>query len=265
MSDSTHSTTATPPETGARTGGVYVYGIVPASEAAAWTSGDSGDVRAVIAGELAALVSDLPPGHTPGRREDLEAHRRVLSEAIARTTTIPMRFGIVIDDDNSVRERLLEQHSREIGDLIHRLDGHVQMTVKAFYAEDALLREVLAENDELRERAAQVNALPEAQSRAARVQLGEAIAGVVDARRADVEAALLDRLRPYAEQIIVDPASSERVAIQAQLLVRRERRPELDALVRELSETLDGVLAFRYVGPLPPFSFSDLALENHDE
>jgi hypothetical protein len=93
------------------------------------------------------------------------------------------------------------------------------------------------------------------------VRLGEKMANAVEARRAQVEAALLERLAPVSAQIQVDAATSERVALSAQVLVHRDQRAALDDTVRELSDALAGVLAFRYVGPLPPYSFADLALD----
>jgi hypothetical protein len=249
---------------------VYVYGIIPAADAGQWPEtpglGDpSSSVRAVVEGDMAALVSDLPPDHTPGRREDLESHRRVLSAAIERGTTIPMRFGIVMDGDEVVRERLLGRHAPELRDVLRKLDGHVQMTVKAFYAGDALLREALASEPELARESAALAARPEAEVRTARVQLGEMVAKAVEARRTEVEAALLRRLSPLAADVQVDPPSSERVALNAQLLVDRDRRAELDEEIHNLSDALAGDLAFRYIGPLAPFSFADLALEDGDE
>jgi len=244
---------------------VYVYGIVPAAAAEHWPAEREGPVRAIVVGDLGALVSDVPPDYTPGRREDLEAHQRTLAEAVQQATVIPMRFGIVMDSDDVVRERLLEYHGETIRELLQRIDGHVQMMIRAFYAEDALLREVLAENSYLRERSAELSQLPEADTQTARVQLGELISAAVEARRAEVESALVERLKPYAADIRVEPASSDRVALHAQLLVHRDRRPELDAVVNELSESLQGVLAFRYIGPLPPYSFTDLSLEDTDE
>lgn len=249
---------------------VYVYGIVPAADAgrspeSPGLGGPSATVRTVVEGDMAALVSDLPPDHTPGNRDDLEAHRRVLSDAIGCGTTIPMRFGIVMDGDEVVRQRLLRRHASELGEVLHRLDGHVQMTVKAFYAGDALLRETLASQPELAQESAALAQWPEAEVRAARVQLGEKVAKAVEVRRAEVEAALLRRLSPLAADIQVDAPSSERVALTAQLLVHRDRRAALDAEIHDLSDVLDGVLAFRYVGPLAPFSFADLSLEGDDE
>jgi hypothetical protein len=97
---------------------LYVYGVIPVADARRWPGtdgidGPSATVRTLAAGELAALVSALPSDRIPGRRDDLEAHRRVLSLANERGTTIPMRFGIVIDSEDLVREELLVGHAPE--------------------------------------------------------------------------------------------------------------------------------------------------------
>jgi hypothetical protein len=248
---------------------LYVYGVIPAADAREWPGADGVDsvdgrdstVRPVVAGELAALVSALPSDRIPGRRDDVEAHRRVLSLANERGTTIPMRFGIVVDSEDLVREELLVRHSTEFTDLLRKLDGHVQMTVRAFYAEDALLREVAASDPEIVRRTAAIQGLSELESRQERIELGELVAERVTARREQDEQLLLDRLSPFATDVRVDPPSSERVALNAQLLVRRDRRVALDEAVGVLAAALDGHLAIRYIGPLPPYSFADLSLE----
>jgi hypothetical protein len=245
---------------------VYVYGIVPAADAndlppIEGLEGPNSFIRAVVADGLAAIVSDLEPGHAPGRPKDLDAHRRVLSEAIERTTTIPMRFGHVLPNDDTVREQLLARHADVLGQLLQSLDGRVQMMVRAFEANEALLRDVLAADPELAQEAAAVKSLPEPAAHTARVQLGERLAKAVEARRGEVQAALVDELAPLAVDVQVDPPSSERVVCTAQLLVRRQDRPALDERVRALGEALTGLMAFRYVGPLPPYSFTDMSLD----
>jgi hypothetical protein len=241
----------------------YVYGVIPADDAAAWpgVDGIGGPVRAVAGGDLAALVSDVPADAKPGRREDLEAHRRVLSQAIEQGTVVPMRFGIVMDDDDVVRDRLLGRHGDELDELLESLDGKVQMTVRAFYAEDALMRAAVASDDEITRLNELIGGRPEIETRNERVALGERVAAAIDRRRARDEEALLERLRPLANDVVVDPPSSDRVALSAQLLVRRDVRPALDAAIAELGPALEGYLAMRYIGPLPPYSFSTLELE----
>jgi hypothetical protein len=242
----------------------YVYGVIPASDAAAWPGVDGvggGTVRASVYGDLAALVSDLPDDTKPGKREDLEAHRRVLGQAVEQGTVVPMRFGIVMDDDDTVHDRLLGRHGDELTDLLQELDGKVQMTVRAFYAEDALLRAAMAGDEEIQRLNAIIGGRPELETRNERVALGERVAAAIDQRRARDAEALLERLRPLASDIQVDPPGSERVAVSAQLLVRRDVRPALDAAIADLGPALEGYLALRYIGPLPPYSFSAMELE----
>ena len=242
----------------------YVYGVIPAADAAGWPGADGlgGPVHAVVEGELAALVSELPEDLTPGKPQDLEAHRRVLAQAIQHGTVVPIRFGMVMDDEDVVRERLLSAHEDQLGELLDRLDGHVQMSVRALYAEDALLQAAVASNDEIARRSAAIAGLPELDSRPERIALGELVAKAVEERRARDEEVLLERLRPLATDVRVSEPGSERVALEAQLLVPRDRRPALDAAVAELGPALEGYLALRYVGPLPPYSFSELELES---
>jgi hypothetical protein len=249
---------------------LYIYGVIPAAGPTGWVGADEIDgpaaaVRTIEAGDLSALVSDIPGDRVPGRREDLELHRRVLARAIEHGTVIPMRCGMVMDSEDLVRERLLVKHRPELVDLLHTLDGQVQMTVRAFYAEDALLRHVMETNEEIANRSAALEGLPELATRAERIALGEMVAAAVDSRRARDEQALLERLKAFASDVRVDPPGGDRVALNAQLLVPRDRRVALDDAVRELGTALAGYLALRYIGPLPPYSFSELSLESGEE
>jgi hypothetical protein len=245
---------------------LYVYGIISAADAGEWrgasgVGGADARVWALEAGELAALVSALPPGHTPGRREDLDAHRSVLSLAVERGTVIPLRFGMVMEGEDLVRERLLDRHRAELTKLLWTLDGQLQMAVRALYAEGALLRAAVEGDAEIARLSAAVEGRSEIESRPERIALGERVAAAIDARRAQDEQALLEELRPLATDLRVEPPRGERIALNAQLLIPRDRRPALDEAVRDLGHALEGYLAIRYIGPLPPYSFTALSLE----
>jgi hypothetical protein len=242
----------------------FVYGVTAAAPAAAAAGVENRPVRAVTHGELAALVSDLDPGKVPGRREDLDAHARVLAEAIEAQTVVPMRFGVVMDDDDAVRETLLVRNRPTLRELLGRLDGHVQLTLKAFYLQDALLLEVVRSNPEVARLRELVAGRDDASTHGARVRLGQLVAQAVEVRRAADERALLERLSPLVADIVVEPPAHERMALHAQLLVARARREEVDAVVHELSERHADRLRFRYIGPLAPFSFAEVPLDAGD-
>jgi hypothetical protein len=245
---------------------LYVYGVIPGATAdplpdVEGVGGSEARLWTVEAGNLAALVSALPGRRTPGQRADLEAHRRVLALVLERGTVIPLRFGMVMDGVDIVRRQLLDRHRPELTELLRRLDGRVQMNVRALYAEGALLRGAIEGDAEIARLSAAIEGRPEVESRPERIALGERVVAAVEARREQDEQVLLDLLQPLASDLRVEPPESERVAFNAQLLIRRDRRAALDEAVERVGRALQGYLALRYIGPLPPYSFSELVLD----
>jgi hypothetical protein len=259
------SSAAGAPAAGDSAAPLYVYGIVDAAgvvlPAATGVGDPPGSLHVVADGPVAAVVSPLPGGAAPGRREDLDAHQRVLSEVVSATTVVPMRFGVVMDDESTVREQLLRRHAPALEKLLDDVRDRVQMSLKAFYAEEVLLREVVAAHPDIARRAAEIRDRPEAETRGIKLALGERIADAVGARRDADQQRLVERIAAVVDDVRVEPPANERVALNVQALVRKDRREPLDALVRELVEQEQDRLAFRYVGPLAPYSFADLALD----
>jgi hypothetical protein len=243
----------------------FVYAVVPAAYRPPELAG-LGDppapVRTVAVEDVAAVVSDLPAEATPGTRSDLEAHARVLAAVVeSGVTVIPVRFGLVFDGDAAVREHLLEPRRGDLRQLLERLGGRVQMTIKAVYDEQAVLREIVGDDPEINRLSEATRSRPDAEVHADKVRLGELVAAALERRRAQDERMLLDALGGHAEEILVEPARHEQVALHAQLLVRQEQRGDLDACVQRLAEQQAPRIHFRFVGPLAPWSFADVELE----
>ena len=232
---------------------VYVYGVVNGSGPEVQGAGvaAAAPVRSVAGDGFAAVVSDVPAGWRAANRTDLQAHDRVLNELAGESAVIPMRFGVVMESDDEVRERLLGRRSQELGALFERLNGRVQMSVKAYYVGEALLREVLRRYPELKRRSEQAS-LPE------QIELGRHVAAAVEEQRELDQDLLLAPLAEPVDDLRVEPPASERQALNLHLLVERARRPGLDAVVTRLSTEYGDRFAFRYVGPLPPYSFTEL-------
>jgi hypothetical protein len=244
--------------------GVYVYGVVagpPPAVGAAGVGEQPAPVRAVAGAGASAIVSDVPEGWRAARRQDVEAHDRVVAELLGAGTVVPLRFGTVFASDAEVRERLLDRHGDTLDRLLSRLAGHVQMTVRAYYVEDQLLRTVLARRPQLKARADALRDIPVVASQPERIALGQAVAEAVEEQRALDEELLVRAFAEVAVEVRADPPASERQAANLQLLVAERDRPRLDAAVDRLAREQGARLSLRYVGPLPPYSFSDLALE----
>jgi gas vesicle protein GvpL/GvpF len=125
---------------------IYVYGIVPAADevavAAPAVGGRQTGVRRIVHGDVAALVSDVERGPLPAARE-LRAHWRVLEEAVESTTVLPVRFGTVMESEDAVVGQFLAPRHDRLAAQLAELAGKVQLTVKASYEEERLLRGVV--------------------------------------------------------------------------------------------------------------------------
>lgn len=255
------------PRVDERTGGgkagaanpVYVYGIVRSGTIERRSLEGIGDaaVETVAAGELAAIVSLLPSGALRVRRRDLVRHLHVLEAVFDETTIVPCAFGTVLPNEDAVRQDLLDARREELVDLLGRLDGSVQVNVKATYDEEIVLREVLGEEPEIRrlnERTRQVGDAGYFD----RIRLGELVAAAVAARREHDAHDALERLSTHVEDVVVEEPGPDHVLRASFLLARdafRRFDDELDALARERAPRL----RFELIGPLPPTAFVSVA------
>lgn len=244
---------------------VYVYGVLRRASVGVVGRGGVGNpcapVRVVESRGLAAVVSDVPGGWRAADRADVERHDQVLARVSQRRSVVPLRFGTVMESDEEIRESLLEGHAEQLGVLLDRLEGCVQMSVKAYYLDQSLLREVLRRHPRLKARSDAVAGLPVAATQPERIALGQDVAAAVQEQRELDQRALAAPLVELAEEVRLDPPASDRQVLAAQLLVDERRRVRLDAIVERLREAHRQRFAFRYVGPIPPYSFCDLELD----
>ena len=238
-------------------GGLYVYGVVRAGEGSAPSAGGVGEspVQTLERGPLAALVSEVPGDSIPPRAKNLTAHTEVLRAAMDGGTVLPMRFGVLMPDADTVKRDLLEQREPWLTGMLDALDGRVEMTVSAMYREDVLLREVVSQDPTIGALRERVRSKPAAATHFERIRLGELVAAAVDARRDADAGAILDAVRPLADAYVPGEPMHERMVVNAAFLVRRDRLAEFDAGVERVSAERAERMQFKLTGPLPPFSF----------
>ncbi|MFF7467885.1 GvpL/GvpF family gas vesicle protein [Streptomyces sp. NPDC008092] len=233
----------------------YVYGITAAAHPALPEGMDGvGDpprrVRVLTEGGLAALVSEAPAGLRPGRR-DLLAHRNVLARAGDGGCVLPMRFGSVAPDDDTVTGVLAERadHYRE---RLRTLDGKVEYHVRAGHIEEAVLHRVMSEDPELR-------ALAEAGRKAgggthqSRMRLGAMVVAAVQAREAEDAAEVRQVLEAESAAVSAEPDPTGWL-VNVSFLVDRRSAGSFLAGAERLRRSRPH-LDLSVNGPLPPYSF----------
>jgi hypothetical protein len=239
----------------------YVYGIAQTPLDLPDLAGvEGGELRLVQVDDLVAIVSDLEQSPLRATAAGLKAHTRVLDDLAANVTVLPLRFGTVVDDDAVVVDAMLRPNIEHLGELFDRLDGHVQLTVKVFNDEDAVLRDVVQEDPRVGRLWRKVQGVPADAAYYDRIALGQEIARALEERKLGTAEPLFEALVALSADAQAKEPKQELMVLDADFLVPRASLEEFDAQVEALAKDRPE-LQFRYLGPMPAYSFSDLVLQ----
>jgi hypothetical protein len=242
---------------------LYLYGITWAD--AARPQQDAGvhgaSIEPIPYRELAGLTSAVESTKVRAKRRDVLSHAEVLSGALEHGTVLPLRFGVVFDSSVALVEDFLRPRYDELVGLLRRFEGRVELSVKAFYLEEAILAETVRANPRIARLREATRAASDASTYPLRVELGERVAAEVQERTLHDRQALLDRLSRLAVDVQVDQQPIEHQVLSASFLVERDRLPAFDDAMNELAQQEAERMHFKYLGPLAPHSFVGLSAE----
>ena len=245
--------------------GKYFYCIIRCPEPLELSTrgiGERGDkVYTLHYNDLAAVVSDSPVIEYDSSRRNMMAHTAVLEEVMKEFTILPVRFGIVAPDERAIREQILERRYDEFDRLLHGMEGRVELGLKTFWYEDVALREIIEENEIIRQLRDGLVGRPAEETYYDRIRLGELVEQAVSRKRAADADSILKRLNPIARDSRVNKVITERMILNAAFLVRREREPEFDLAVQQMDREMGQRLMFKYVGSAPPYNFVNIIIK----
>ena len=241
----------------------YVYGVVGSEGRGGSAARGLGGEQVYIlqGGEVAALVSPAPPAGYPATRANVVAHHLVLEEAMQTGAVLPMRFGIVAPSAQAIQELVLRPRLAELKGLLARVAGKLELGLKVYWQEQVVFQEIVAENQELRALRDSLVGRPARETKPERIRLGQMVEADLWAKRERDSSQILAILRPLAHDMAIGKIAAEMMVLDAAFLVRAERQSEFDEAMTELHQELGRRLAFKYVGPLPPYSFVSITLE----
>jgi hypothetical protein len=235
----------------------YVYGVVSSTTQPGGTGVASRPVELVLEGDVAALASAVPPDEfdEASLRERLNdrawlertarEHEDTLERALAATAVIPFRLCTVYESREHVGE-FLSTHGAALADLLRRLDGRVELGVKAYFAPEAEEREEAQSGREYLLR------------RQRERDEAEEAAGF----KAECAQASHERLAAAAEDARANPPQppelsgrTDEMLLNGAYLVRRD-----DGRLAEAVAELDSLygprgVTYEVTGPWPPYNF----------
>lgn len=238
--------------------GWCVYGVVAARTdrvPAGLTGIDDAPLDLVVHGDIAAVVGEMQIERPPGRRADLMAYSKVLDALADSGAVVPVRFGSVLPDGDSVVEAVLAPDEPMYVDLLEQLTGRRQFTVRAAYHDQVALAEIVRSDPHVAALRERTRDLPEDAAYADRVRLGELVARAMEVKVEDDAAILADAIVPFTAAHRVSLGSGADDVVTVTVLVDDDRREEFEQQLEDLAEAVHERIRLQLVGPTAPYDF----------
>ena len=204
--------------------------------------------------DLAALVSSS----TEKLYEIVDhgiAHHKVIETAAERFTIVPMAFGQVATEEDV--KAFLSSKYDDLKDIIDRLDGKVELGLKATWKMQAALSDIAVTSDRVRELKAEIGSKQENDTYSARIELGRIVREELEERGKRIASEIYQTLLPLAaDSKINDPLRAEMI-LNSAFLVESAREEEFDKTVETIEGRFGDKISFKYVSS-PPYDFVDL-------
>jgi hypothetical protein len=168
---------------------------------------------------------------------------------------VPFRFGVMCPSDDDVASGILEDRRDQLAELLERLEPNVQMVLKVYYHEQAVLREILEAEPEIAQLREATRERPEEAARNECVRLGDLINKAILQRRERDSADILERLDSVVLGADEQPPEKELTVLNAPFLVERARLEEFEQAVEDVAEERADRMHFKLLGPMPAYNF----------
>lgn len=235
--------------------GLYIYGITQL-DGKDWNAPEG--IREITVEGLTALVRPVEEEAPPLAESVALAHERVLESAMALGTVLPCSFGTIATNEEQV-QGLLHRAREPLWDAINHLRGKEECGLKAYWLQDAVVREVEKEVGSLEKLKARG-----AVDRDVAIAVGQMVEAHLEKWKNTLGPAILAELTSYCLEIKSIRLIGHRMIMNAAFLVERERERKLRDRVLALDERYGDRLELRYVSGLPPYNFVDMRISLED-
>jgi hypothetical protein len=247
--------------------GIYIYSIIKTSKSQEFGEigiGDKVASRVLTLGfkDIAAVVSSSPlVAYDFLSKEkvvrDLAIHQLVIEKVMERFTTIPVKFGTMLETE----EELLEKGYPLLNTELEKATGKIELDVVAWWDLQKILATISHQNDQVQARQQEIAMKGGQVSTEDKIMLGQLIEQALKAEKARYQQVILETLNQETVDVCFHDLASDKMILNTAFLLEKKNEKSFDAAVHSLDQKLESIINFREVGPLPPYSFSTIVFK----
>lgn len=242
--------------------GKYIYGFMRNGAKPTFTIPgiDGKPVFTISDNGVAAVVSDGPDGKLRPERKHLSAHHSVIKEIMKTLTILPVSFGIVADNEASIKKILKLNHDSFISQL-KRMEGKVEMGLKINWDVENIFEFMVRKHRTLELFRDNIFLKPTGATQEEKLELGRMFETILNEDREKHIATVQDILKDYCCEIKVNKPKDENTIMKLACLVEKTKLEQFEKGVFEAAKEFDDNYAFDFNGPWAPHNFVDIRLK----
>lgn len=227
-----------------------------------------GNVRAHRVGNLCALVGPSPVDRLEGLERAvlvplLLSHQQTIEILMKEQFVLPCKFGSLVKDDAEVRA-LLSSQQTVLDQHLNRMRTFVEYGVVATWDVNCALQEIAKVDPEVaRQKDKCLSANAENQN-AEKVALGQLLATKLKLRAENYSEQVISRLKENTQCLVAHDTMNDSMLLNVSVLVGQNNEKSFYSVLYHFDERWDKKIAFRCIGPLPPYSFCTVMLVRFD-
>ena len=247
--------------------GKYIYGVISeAEDDNALTEMDCPGIYKVICGDISAVVedseiSDYRNMERKALTDLLLKHQKVIESLMGiGYTVIPMKLGTVALDEREVVS-ILEKGASLLKDIMGKINGKIEIDIVATWNDFPAVLKMVSEEREIKEfkeklMSSSVQITAEDQQKA-----GLLVMQALNRKRDAYSLKIHDALIPACQDFKIHDAMNDQNVANFAFLINKCELGLFDAAVEKLDAEFKEELNFKYIGPLPCYSFYTTEVE----
>ncbi|HBY19676.1 MAG: hypothetical protein A2Y24_01710 [Clostridiales bacterium GWE2_32_10] len=207
--------------------------------------------KCFISHEDIVLLCESMKSNINATKEGILKHDKVIRDVFKQRDVIPISYGMVTESREQAEKFLMKNYSA-ILKLFQKVENKIEVSLKLTWKEEGFSKDI--EDKEIvafKKQLANKKKITEQD----KIELGKMVEERVNDLRQKYADEITNRLKDYTNDFLISEGITPRMALNASFLVDKANEKKFDEAINELYQKYIDIFNFKYIGPLPPYSF----------
>ena len=262
----------------------YLYCIIPDNKQQTFdVQGIGGQAYTIPYEDVSLVVSDSEPvSFTAISKEELVkyllTHQSTIEKIMQKYSVIPLKFGTFLDNEEET-QKIVRKGYKLFKESLEALKDKIELDLVASWSDMRGVLKEIAEMPEIKRLKDEISAKPLAERIKDGILLGKRVKDLLDQKKDQIAREIIASLSAkdppqagkggfdFCKHAVLNDAMISNTAF----LVAKDKKGDFEARLEELDKKFsakggsasggDGLINFKLVGPLPPYSFATFEVD----